>query len=75
MLPSFKYGVTEKFEETLAWQFVPSLNFSEIETQLIDAEISKLLHNGVIVHMWENQMTIFQDSLQRPKNKKIMIIE
>ena len=31
-------------------QFVPPLNLSPVETEIIDAEISKLLSKGVIVN-------------------------
>ena len=45
-----KFGLTMEFAEVLLCQFVPPLNFSPGETEIIDAEISKLLSKGVIVN-------------------------
>ena len=45
-----KFGLTMEFAEVPACQFVPPLNFSPVETEIIDAEISKLLSKGVIVN-------------------------
>ena len=45
-----KFGLTMKFAEVPVCQFVPTLNFSPVETEIIDAEISKLLSKGVIVN-------------------------
>lgn len=56
----FKYDVTMKSEETPIWLFVPSLNFSDTETELINAEIPKLIHFYIQL---ENQMTTFQEFL------------
>ena len=39
-----------EFAEVPVCQFVPPLNFSTVETEIIDAEISKLLTKGVIVN-------------------------
>ena len=38
------------FAEVAVCQFVPSLNFSPVEIEIIDAEISKLLSKGVIIN-------------------------
>ena len=38
------------FAEVPVCQFVPSLNFSPVEIEIIDAEISKLLSKGVIIN-------------------------
>ena len=46
----FKYDVTMKFEETAIWQFAPSLNFSDTDTELINAEIPKVIHKNVFLH-------------------------
>ena len=45
-----KFGLTMEFAEVPVCQFVPPLNFSTVETEIIDAEISKLLTKGVIVN-------------------------
>ena len=45
-----KFGLTMEFAEVPVCQFVPPLNFSPVETEIIDAEISKLLSKGVIVN-------------------------
>ena len=45
-----KFGLTMEFAEVPMCQFVPSLNFSPVESKIIDAEISKLLSKGVIVN-------------------------
>ena len=45
-----KFGLTMEFAEVPLCQFVPPLNFSPGETEIIDAEISKLLSKGVIVN-------------------------
>ena len=39
-----------EFAEVPVCQFVPPLNFSPAETEIIDAEISKLLSKGVIIN-------------------------
>ena len=44
-----KFSLTMEFAEVPVCQFVPPLNFSPVETEIIDAEISKLLSKGVIV--------------------------
>ena len=44
-----KFGLAMEFAEVPVFQFVPPLNFSPVETEIIDAEISKLLSKGVIV--------------------------
>ena len=38
------------FAEVPVCQFVPSLNFSPVEIEIIDAEISKLLSKRVIIN-------------------------
>ena len=45
-----KFGLTMEFAEVPMCQVVPPLNFSPVETEIIDAEISKLLSKGVIVN-------------------------
>ena len=45
-----KFGLTMDFAEVRVCQFVPPLNFSPVETENIDAEMSKLLSKGVIVN-------------------------
>ena len=45
-----KFGLTMEFAEVRVCQFVPPLNFSPVETEIIDAEISKLLSKVVIVN-------------------------
>ena len=45
-----KFGLTMELAEVPECQFVPPLNFSPVETEIIDAEISKLLGKGVIVN-------------------------
>ena len=45
-----KFSLTMKFAEVPVCQFVPPLNFSPVETEIIDAEISKLLSKGVLVN-------------------------
>ena len=45
-----KFGLTMEFAEVPLCQFVPPLNFSPVETEIIDADISKLLSKGVIVN-------------------------
>ena len=38
-----KFGLTMEFAEVPLCQFVPPLNFSPVETEIIDAEIPQLL--------------------------------
>ena len=45
-----KFSLTMKFAEVPVCQFVPPLNFSPVETEIIYAEISKLLRKGVLVN-------------------------
>ena len=45
-----KFGLTMEFAEVPVCQFVPPLNSSPVETEIIDAEISKRLSKGVIVN-------------------------
>ena len=45
-----KFCLTMEFAEVLVCQFVPPLNFSSVETEIIDAEISKLFSEGVILN-------------------------
>ena len=45
-----KFGSTMGFAEVPVCQFVPPLNFSTVEIEIIDAEISKLLSKGVIIN-------------------------
>ena len=45
-----KFGLTMEFAEVPVCLFIPPLNFSPVETEIIDAEISKLLSKGVIVN-------------------------
>ena len=50
VLNMVKFGLTMEFAEVPVCQFVPPFNFSYMETEIIDAEISKLLRKGVIVN-------------------------
>ena len=45
-----KFGLTTEFAKVPVCQFVPPLNFSPVEIEIIDAKISKLLSKGVIVN-------------------------
>ena len=45
-----KFGLIMEFAEVPQCQFVPPLNFSPVETEIINAEISKLLSKGVTVN-------------------------
>ena len=45
-----KFDLTMEFAEVPVSQFVPPPNFSPVETQITDAEISKRLSKGVIVN-------------------------
>ena len=45
-----KFGSTMEFAEVPVCQFVLPLNFSPVKTDIIDAEISKLLSKCVIVN-------------------------
>ena len=49
LLSIIKFGLTMEFAEVPVCQFVSPLNFSPVETEIVDAEISKLLSKGVIV--------------------------
>ena len=44
------FGLTMEFAEVPWCQFVPPLNFSSVEIEIFDAEISKLLSKGVIIN-------------------------
>ena len=48
-------------------------NFSPVETEIIDAEVSKLLSKGVIVKTTRESKIMFPGFLQGPK--KMVIIE
>ena len=50
VLNILKFVLTMEFAEVPVFQFVAPLNFSPVETEIIDAEISKLLSKGVIVN-------------------------
>ena len=50
VLNILKFGLTMEFAEVPVFQFVAPLNFSPVETEIIDAEISKLLSKGAIVN-------------------------
>ena len=45
-----QFGLTMELAKVSVCQFVPPLNFSPVETEIIDAEISKLFSKGVIVN-------------------------
>ena len=45
-----KLGLTMEFAEVPMCQFVSTLNFSSVETEIVDEEISKLFRKGVIVN-------------------------
>ena len=48
-----KFGLTMEFAEVPLCHFIPPLNFSLGETEIIHAEIYKLLSKGVIVNTRE----------------------
>ena len=50
VLKVVKFGLAMEFAEVLVCQFVPPLNFSLVETEIVDAESSKFLSKGVIVN-------------------------
>ena len=56
-----KLGLTMEFAEVQVCQFVPPLNLSSAETEIIDAEISKLLSKDVIVNTTREPRDYFQD--------------
>ena len=66
-----KSGLTMEFVEVPVCQFVPPLNFSPVETEIIHAEISKLLSKSVIVNTTREPNDY--DFLQG--TKKMVIIE
>ena len=45
-----KFVLTMEFAEVPKCQFVPPLDFSLVETEIIDTKIPKLLSKGVIVN-------------------------
>ena len=45
-----KFALTMEFAKVPVCQFVPPLNFSPVENEIIHAEISKFLSKGVIVN-------------------------
>ena len=51
VLHMVKFGLTMEFAKVPVCQFVPPLNFLPAGTELIDAEISKLLRKGFIEHV------------------------
>ena len=67
-----KFGLTMEFAKVPVCQFVPSWNFSPAETKIIDAEIFKLLSNGVIVSTPDHVCSTFS---RTKKKKKMVIIE
>ena len=56
------------FAKVPVCQFVPSLNFSPVEIEIIDAEISKLLSKGVIINT-TRETNVYVTRLFR-RNKK-----
>ena len=48
VLNTVKLGLTMEFSGVPVCHFVPPLNFSPVETEIIDAEISKLLSKSVV---------------------------
>ena len=50
VLDIVKFGLTMEFAEVPVCHFVPPLNFSPVKTEIIDAEISKLLSKCIIVN-------------------------
>ena len=66
-----KFGLTMELAKIPVYQFVPPLNFSPVETEVIDAEISKLLSKGVIVNTTRKP----NDYVSRIGPKKMVIIE
>ena len=45
-----KFGLTMEFAKLSVCHFVPSMNFSPVETEVIDAEICKLVSKSVTVN-------------------------
>ena len=50
VLDIVKFGLTMEFAEVPVCHFVPPWNFSPVKTEIIDAEISKLLSKCIIVN-------------------------
>ena len=61
-----------KFAKVPVCQFLPPLNFSPVETEIIHAEISKRLSKGLIVNT-TYLIIMFPGFFQGPK--KIVVIE
>ena len=57
-----------KFAEVPVRQFEPPLNFSSVETEIIDAEISKLLRKCVIVNTTREPNDYVSGVFRRTKN-------
>ena len=63
-----------EFAEVPVCQFIPPLNFSPVETDIINAEISKLLSKGVIVNT-ARELNDYVFRIFTRINKKMVIIE
>ena len=68
-----KFCLTVEFAEVPVCQFVPPLNFSPVETEIIDAKISTLLSKCVTVNTTREPNDYVSRIFTRPK--KIVIIE
>ena len=68
VLKIVKFVLTMKFAKVPVCQFLPPLNFSPVETEIIHAEISKRLSKGLIV----NTTRVLNDYVSRifPRTKK-----
>lgn len=58
--------------EVQVCQFVSYLGFSPVETEVIDAEISKLLSKGVVVSTSKESNDYFSRTFTRSKRMVIM---
>ena len=72
VLKIVKFVLTMKFAKVPVCQFLPPLNFSPMETEIIHAEISKRLSKGLIVNT-TYLIIMFPGFFQGPK--KIVVIE
>ena len=67
-----KFGLTMEFAEVPLCHFVPPLNFSPVETEIIDAEISKLLSKAVIVNTAREPNDYVSSILTRTKKDVVI---
>ena len=67
VLNIIKFDITMKFAELQVCQFVPPLNFSPVETEIIDAEFFELLSKGVIVNTTKEPNDYVSGTFMRTK--------